>query len=453
MKCLEENLLNISIGEIIYTKLNNESKMKAIKNAILKNRSNRDKLLDIFNLFDRIKDENLIKDINEIIIGFNDIDILCEYARRLNGTLGYNIAKILNQIDEGSFENELLNVLYDTNSAWGKILINNNENKWQFEFGDFSIGEPVFSSLTPFEAAYVSNRLIQKYHLLPFVRLHYRARLNWTHLLELSKELSQDEKEEFNKYFYLGNKELFFKEVKDFRYEFALKMINEYPSSVIDFLKYLHAKEIISLPTEALSIFKQYYQEKIDNENVSLSDRVHNTLSKSAAYYQDIPDIIELLTYIMLDGTINNEILMYAKTMSFASNLNDLFVAAVGNTKLPYLRASFAPKLHYLSASDWNIIFLSDKEKEDILNNGDSEDAKDLKFRKYYGDLLKLIPSVPENIKYRIVIEITKSKIEEYINYIVVNYPELIDIILENTDDNNLYKKIMEMSLNSGGRK
>lgn len=56
----------------------------------------------------------------------------------------------------------------------------------------------------------------------------------------------------------------------------------------------------------------------------------------------------------------------------------------------------------------------------------------------------------PINIKNRIAIEIAKSSIEEYINYIVTRYPELIDILLENIEDNNLYKSIMEISLNSG---
>jgi len=121
---------------------------------------------------------------------------------------------------------------------------------------------------------------------------------------------------------------------------------------------------------------------------------------------------------------------MYAKTMSFASNLNPLFIKAVINAKEPYLRASYASKLYYLNASEWNIIFLTDREKTELLSSEENNDAKDLKLRKYYGDLLKLLSVTPINIKNRIAIEIAKSSIEEYINYIVTRYPELIDILL-----------------------
>ena len=332
-----------------------------------------------------------------------------------------------------------------------RSIDNNKERKWhQNDNKTLHINKYRIEALNCFEASFVSSKLTQEYHLIDFVRNHYQSRLNWQHLYTLSKKLSDKEQEEFNKYFYLGDKELFFDTVKSIKHDFALNMILEYPESVVEFLKYLFGAEIINLPSTTLDIFVNYYEKKINQENIDLNDRVHNTLSKSAVYYEDAKDMVELLTYTMAKGLINNEILMYAKTMSFASNLNPLFIKAVINAKEPYLRASYASKLYSLNASEWNIIFLTDREKTELLSSEENNDVKDLKLRKYYGDLLKLLSVTPINIKNRIAIEIAKSSIEEYINYIVTRYPELIDILLENIEDNNLYKSIMEISLNSG---
>lgn len=447
-KYLEDNILSIPLNEVINSKLDNELKKQAIKKAIIVNVADKEELFDVFNFFDKITDEDLIKYITEIIISLQDIEILWEYAIRLNGNLGDNITKILNQIPESDFKNKLLDILYDTNHGYGKMLIDNNEGrKWQ-QYSDttFHIDGAWIEGLNFFEASYVSGKLTQEYHLIEFVKLYYKARLNWQHLYELSKKLSEKEQEEFYKYFYLGNKELFFNTVKNIDHNFALAMINEFPESVVDFLKYLFGSEIVELPKSTLDIFVKYYEEKISKDNISLTDLMHNTLSQTNYYYNEASDQVELLTYIMCTGIINNEILMYAKTMTFADSLNPLFIKAIHNTKTPYLRASFASKIK-LYGGDWNIIFLTEKEKEDIINSEDNVDTKDLKFRKYYGDLLKLLPSTPDNIKYRIVTLIAKSKIEEYINYIVINYPELADILLENIEDHNLYQKIMEISL------
>lgn len=452
MTYLEENILNIPVEIVLDSILNNELKKKSIKNAITKNTSDKERLLDIFNLFGKITDEDLINYINAIIIGLQDIEILLECIRRQNGYFGDNIIRILEQMPESEFKKELVEVLYDNENSWGKFLIDNNEErKWhQIDNKTLLINKYWIEELNCFEASFVSSKLTQEYHLIDFVRNHYQSRLNWQHLYVLSKKLSDKEQEEFNKYFYLGDKKLFFDTVKSIKHDFALNMILEYPESVVDFLKYLFSKEIINLPSTTLDIFVNYYEKKINQENIDLNDRVHNTLSKFVAYYEDAKDMVELLAYIMAKGLINNEILMYAKTVSFASNLNPLFIKAVINAKEPYLRASYASKLYSLNASEWNIIFLTDREKTELLSSEENNDAKDLKLRKYYGDLLKLLSVTPINIKNRIAIEIAKSSIEEYINYIVTRYHELIDILLENIEDNNLYKSIMEISLNSG---
>lgn len=452
MAYLEENILNIPVSMVLDSILNNELKKKSIKNAITKNTSDKERLLDIFNLFGKITDKDLINYINEIIISLQDIEILWECIRRQNGYFSDNITRILEQMPESEFKKELVEVLYDNENGWGKFLIDNNEErKWhQNDNKTLHINKYRIEALNCFEASFVSSKLTQEYHLIDFVRNHYQSRLNWQHLYTLSKKLSDKEQEEFNKYFYLGDKELFFDTVKSIKHDFALNMILEYPESVVEFLKYLFGAEIINLPSTTLDIFINYYEKKINQENIDLNDRVHNTLSKFVAYYEDAKDMVELLAYIMAKGLINNEILMYAKTMSFASNLNPLFIKAVINAKEPYLRASYASKLYSLNASEWNIIFLTDREKTELLSSEENNDAKDLKLRKYYGDLLKLLSVTPINIKNRIAIEIAKSSIEEYINYIVTRYPELIDILLENIEDNNLYKSIMEISLNSG---
>lgn len=450
MTYLEENILNIPVSMVLDSILNNELKKKAIKNAIIKNTSDKKRLLNIFSSFYQITDKDLINYINEIIIGLQDIEILWECIRSQKGYFGDNIARILEQMPESEFKKQLLNIFYDINSAYGKTLIRNDNDEWEETETAFRISDDQFTSLNMFEAAYVSKKLNSGNDVLKFVKVHYKARLNWQHLYVLSKKLSDKEQEEFNKYFYLGNKKLFLDSIKSIKHDFALNMILEYPESVIDFLKYLFGAEIINLPSTTLDIFINYYEKKINQENIDLNDRVHNTLSKFVAYYEDAKDMVELLAYIMAKGLINNEILMYAKTVSFASNLNPLFIKAVINAKEPYLRASYASKLYSLNVSEWNIIFLTDREKTELLSSEENNDAKDLKLRKYYGDLLKLLSVTPINIKNRIAIEIAKSSIEEYINYIVTRYPELIDILLENIEDNNLYKSIMEISLNSG---
>lgn len=457
MTYLEENILNISLEIVLDSILNSELKKKSIKNAISKNVSDKERLTYIFGLFAEIKNEDLINFINEIIIGLQDINILCEYVRIQKGYFSDNIIRILEQMPESEFKRQLLNIFYDINSTYGKTLIRNDNNSWEETETAFRISDNQFTSLNMFEAAYVSKKLSSGNDVLKFAKIHYKARLNWQRLYVLSKKLSEKKQEEFNKYFYLGNKKLFLDTVKSFNHSFALNMILEYPESVVDFLKYLFSAEIINLPSTTLDIFVNYYEAKINQENIDLNDRVHNTLSKFVAYYEDAKDMVELLTYIMAKGIISNEILMYAKTMGFASNLNPLFIKAVINAKEPYLRASYASKLYSLNANEWNIIFLTNKEKTELLSSEENNDVKDLKLRKYYGDLLKLLSVAPINIKNRIAIEISKSSIEEYINYIVTRYPELIDILLENIEDNNLYKRIMEISLNSsldsGGRK
>ncbi len=413
-KYLEESLLTIPIGVIIFSNLDNELKRKAIENEIQTNINNKEQLYLIFDLLAKCEDKTLRRIINEIIINLQDIEDLCEYANRLKGGIAANIMGILEQIPDSPFKDKLLDVLYDHESYWGNLMLHKGSyfnNSSGHNFSILELGTSV-SELNPFEASYISKKLNDHSNLLPFVREHYRSRLDWIHLTELSKKLKPEEQNEFYKYFYLGNRELFFKTAPRFNNNFALNIINEYPASVIDFLRYLFGEEIISLPESTLDIFVKHYEEKVNNEDVTLSDKLHNTLSKRVSHYEDAGDIVEFLTYIMAKGIINNEILMYAKTISFASNLNPLFIKAVSNTKTPYLRASFAPKLYSLNANNWNIIFLTTKEKEDILNGEENADAKDLKFRKYYGDLLKLIPSVPENIKYRITVEIAKSKIE-----------------------------------------
>ena len=168
MVYLEENILNIPIGCVIKSKLNNELKKESIKNAITKNTSDKERLLDIFNLFGKITDEDLINYINAIIIGLQDIEILLECIRRQNGYFGDNIIRILEQMPESEFKKELVEVLYDNENGWGKFLIDNNEGrKWhQIDNKTLHINKYWIEELNCFEASFVSSKLTQEYHLI-----------------------------------------------------------------------------------------------------------------------------------------------------------------------------------------------------------------------------------------------------------------------------------------------
>lgn len=93
---------------------------------------------------------------------------------------------------------------------------------------------------------------------------------------------------------------------------------------------------------------------------------------------------------------------------------------------------------------DWNIVFLSDYELQSLMEIQDEdEEIKNLKLRKYYGDLLKLIDLVPSNIQMRIIIYLAQSGIKEYLQFIVSHYPEYKEIVLANISDPNLYQELI----------
>jgi hypothetical protein len=187
-------------------------------------------------------------------------------------------------------------------------------------------------------------------------------------------------------------------------------------------------------------------------------------------------EAIEFFIYVMYRGLLTPEIMNYYKKYLFysdgqfskSSNTSNLMAKAIINSKQNYNRPSFvatglkgypycgfskqekhiAAKNNCVSTDfDFNIVFLTEKELNEIKNdNNISLEVRMLRIRKYYGDLLKLIGLVPKNIENRIVFEITKSGILEYLLYIKANYPEYMTSILANISNPELYHQLIDFN-------
>lgn len=378
--------------------------------------------------------------------------------------------KLLNDLEESPIKQEVIDHYYKYSSSKLNVpegnLICKDFRHHQEEnmLIDYSVKE--IERMNIFEAAFVSS-FISSQNLVSFVRKFYQAKLDWTHILEVAKELNKEDYNQINFYCYLGDKQTYFNYGTTSK-DFIKYMIAKLPESIIDFITRLSPKEIASLDDTVLEIFAINYEEKLAEEGLTINDKLEQ-LQATSTHVQ----INEFLAYIMHRELLNLEILSTYRSRLFIqegekskiSIWADIMKRAIINMKDKYQKAGLVLKaldnhpyqelseedirtarnLSFCETDfDFNTIFLTEKDFSDIMNNEtDSLERKQLKIRKYYGDLLRLIPLVPLNIQKRIITQLAKSGIEEYIMYVKANYPEYLDLILENLNDINLYQKLI----------
>ncbi|MCX4254230.1 MAG: hypothetical protein OSJ63_03040 [Bacilli bacterium] len=379
---------------------------------------------------------------------------------------------LLNLITDPIIKKEILDYYYEAtkniNNPENKLL--SNEVGHKMRCPSYNIADKI-NSLNIFEAYHLSS-IVEKENILPLVKKFYTNKLDWHHILEESAKLEDEEFFTVVMYCYLGNKAYFIEHCelshKGLR-EFLLEKI---PESIIDLMCTLGPIAVANLDSKLLDIFANNYEQQMANAGLNTNDIFSTMYSKDPFD----AETIEFFIYVMYRGLLTPEIMNYYKKYLFysdgqfskSSNTSNLMAKAIINSKQNYNRPSFvatglkgypycgfskqekhiAAKNNCVSTDfDFNIIFLTEKELNEIKNdNNISLEVRILRIRKYYGDLLKLIGLVPKNIENRIVFEITKSGILEYLLYIKANYPEYMTSILANISNPELYHQLIDFN-------
>lgn len=377
--------------------------------------------------------------------------------------------KLLNDIKESPIKQEVIDhyYKYSSTSLTPEIkLIRKGFRLQQEKYMIYDYSSEIIEEMNIFEAAFISS-FIGSENLVSFVSKFYQAKLDWPHILEVAKELNKEDYNQIKFYCYLSDKQTYFHNCIT-GIDFIKYMIAKLPESIIDFITRISPKDIASLDDAVLEIFATNYEEKLAEEGLTINDKLEQ-LQITSTHKQ----INEFLAYIMHRGLLNLEILSAYKSRLFIQENEkskisiwaDIMKRAIINMKDKYQKAGLVLRAldnhPYQKLSkediktarnssfcetdfDFNTIFLTEKDFSDIMNNEtDSLERKQLKIRKYYGDLLRLIPLVPLSVQQRIIIQLAKSGIEEYIMYVKANYPEYLELILENLTDINLYQKLI----------
>lgn len=401
-----------------------------------------------YNNLQEIKDYILNK-----LFAYKDKIVILKLFNKFDFDSREEALKILDNIPYPELKNEVLNEIYSCFKQSYNKLKNILIDKRLLDRKIYN-GEPDFQNFNIFEAYIASTIMGNLYSsgidilVTPFVRKFYNVKLDWNHLLDIAPKESRNE---ILKLFYKGNKEEFFELAKEKNYitsEFALLMLQEDPNRIIEFFDYLFVEDIMQLPKDILNIFSEFYKEKLEIEKISLNDKINTLLTKRHSYFDK--DLKELLTFIMNEGIINSEILMYSENINGIPAAHTFLIKAIENSNDAYLRASYLNQLYENKRNIYeeNILFLSEAEWNEIENEKENEEKKYVIKRKYYGALLKAFPKVSDIAKKRIVLSIAKSNIKEFIYFTAKNYHNYIDLLLENITDNNIYKELMDYSVN-----
>lgn len=237
-------------------------------------------------------------------------------------------------------------------------------------------------------------------------------------------------------------------------------LICEYGSLKLDWTRILltvyHDKKE-KLNDEALEIYCAYYEKKLAEENVTLEEQIEKILPESAK------GRLELIVYLAHKGlNVGNMILNYGLN---DTSYQDIYIEAIKNCKDSFNRLyyyqRFMAKNNELSEDcpllkitsidyDYDVIFLSNEELEEMKKategNPEKINALEVRLRKYYWDLVKLLEQVQDlPIKRRIVMYVARSNYKEHINYIATNYGEYLDLLMENVTDYNIQTDLMSL--------
>ncbi|MDE5540070.1 MAG: hypothetical protein K2J20_06250, partial [Bacilli bacterium] len=433
---------------------------KYLNTEELSETTKKEHLINIYKLFLTHSDFTLKRIIIEGLLTFNDAEIINYFLKiiylsynRGDGVLIHcrrDIPLVLDTIPDGDLKEKVLDYLYYIKNDPGCLLIYSNIRETQASatpgYNDFANG--FIAKCNDFSAAYISHRENLKFDVLEMVKYHYKARLNWNSLIARANQLDDEHKLEFYKYLYLGNRELYFKTKSKPYPRWAKEMVEEYPESVVDFLIAMGADDVARLPMTTLAIYASHYQKQLDAGGISADDKVVNILTKNTDTHEAFNEVLSLFVFIAYYGLINNEIILYVLNSELPEIFSDLVLLAIKNVKYPYLRVSLLAKYREkktsLSEEEAGIVLMSEQELLELEENEeDNPEAKNLKKRKYYGGLIKLLSKVPNKFKYRIAIEIAHSNIKEYIMYIKTNYPEFLELLIDNISDISLATELM----------
>lgn len=391
----------------------------------------------------------------ENIISSNDINTIIRFIDRWDDKIYYDsVFLLIDSISNDSLKEKVLNYFYEeistkTTRAYNYLI------RYKSSFPKTSTSKSFIIKFNIFEASILSDGIIASDDIDDvnnFVSKYYMVRLNWQNIIQYISNYHISKTLEILKYFYLGNKYLFF-ELINVNSTIANYIIKEIPESINDFLCYLSISDIIQLPEATLVMFANNLEEELRDKNITLEEYL-------LKYLEDTRLLKKPLAYIMYRGLLDTKLMFYLNKVMFSTcngknykNVySSLILQAIKKAKKNYLRPSMI--LQGLNGMpivddkdnriDWNIVFLSDYELKLLMENQDEdEEIKNLKLRKYYGDLLKLIDLVPSNIQMRIIISLAQSGIKEYLQFILSNYPEYREIVLSNISDSNLYHELI----------
>lgn len=334
------------------------------------------------------------------------------------------------------------------------VFINDDKLRTSMQIGNdnrISFSKDDIDKFNIIEVYFASSRIYHTNNY--FLEKHKSGNINWPAVINEFQTGGVNSYQYALKMLYNGNKTEFFRLLAancfaipisrlfdgsvsqdDHGIAFINKIVIENPESIVFFITELPVDYIIALPPSTIEIFCQAYEKKLKENDINFEDLV----SKVFETCNDTNETLKLLVYIWHRGLMNSEIMLYKEKIRKYRDFYQLFTFAMSNIKEKYMRASMANKLSLerVDAIDWNSIFLSDADIALIDNDEKlSDDAKDLKKRKYYGDLLKLIDKAPDKFKIKIVKEIAKSSIREFIFYIKLHFPLYLDLLIDNVTD------------------
>ena len=351
---------------------------------------------------------------------------------------------IYQKVDEGSIVAKFLSI--EKYGCYESLIFDHSHS---FHFNQYEI-----DSMSPLGAYYISRNIssLDDCHysdFSSFLEKFYSYKLDWQNLGKVWS-LRGWGGIYFYKYFCLGNKEEFIQYYKEHDINldshFFLEIIKSDESAVSDWLEFLSVDDILALNESTLNIFVKYYKEKLESEHLTLKDKINQVCSKKGYAYDEYIELISLLVYIMHTGLFDEDILFYIDNFISIPDFQKLLYKAIENSREAYLKAHYVLKIgeKYISifAHCKEFIFMDEKSILELKNNDD--EFSYLKLRKYFGDLLRLLDKVDEELRIQIIKEIVKSGIHEYIFYLKEHYPKYRDFILNNIDDACLYQGLID---------
>lgn len=388
----------------------------------------------LIELYFRVKNDYFKNYIIVRMLEYNDASLFFKLFDTfvLNGVGKFDMNKVLEVlafIPESKLKEKVLDYLYG------------NSNAISFEVSNARSLDSL-KNMNMFEAYYMSSKKLYASEYLDLARQFGNSRLNWGNILIKWDNSYNLQYEELLRLFYKNNRSEFLKivEVKSLNKCLVKELISEIPSAIRDFISLLDMSEILELGTITKEAFVSYYEEEMAQGKISITDKTNLVLGSD-----NKEDILKLLVYIWIKGLLNADILIYKDKLK---PYIPLILDGLRNIQNAYLKPSYILSLtdgmDIISEEYGSIMFMTENDKNEILNSNEDSRIKNIRMRKYYGDLLKLLKKAQGSIFAKIVLEIAKSKIKEYIVYLRDNYPESIDIILSYITDIDILNIIIE---------